>query len=137
MTNLVTFAPQADLDAQANLAAFIDLCRTRLTVFGHALDFEADIWDVSDTIRLAGQTKALRLVFSNLDTCNKRVRGMMREPFKSFAKSYMRYQHGMRPTHDVGKRMEALRALEAALLELGTADPAHCVQDRRPTRKNL
>ncbi|WP_044370463.1 integrase [Burkholderia pseudomallei] len=123
MTNLVTFVPQADLDAQANLAAFIDLCRARLTVFGQSLDFEADSWDVSDTIKLAGKVKRLRLIYSNLDTCNEPVRVMMREPFKSFAKSYMRYEHGMSPTHDVGKRILALRALEAALLETGTADP--------------
>lgn len=123
MADLITFVPQADVDAQANLVAFVDLCRTRLTVFGRSLDFEADSWDVSDAIKLVGKTKALRLVFSNLDTCDKPERVMMREPFKSFAKSYMRYQHGMRPTRDVGKRMEALRALEAALLETGTADP--------------
>ncbi|HEY2606134.1 MAG TPA: integrase [Paraburkholderia sp.] len=123
MAELVTFVPQADLDARANLAAFLDLCRTRLTVFGPSLDFDTNSWDVSDTIKLAGKTKAVRLVFSNLDTCSEPVRIMMCEPFKSFAKSYMRYQHGMRPTHDVGKRMAALRALEAALLETGTADP--------------
>lgn len=123
MTNLVTFVPQVHLDARANLAAFIDLCRTRLTVFGQSLDFEADSWDVSDTIKLAGTVKTLRLIFSNLDTCGEPVRIMMREPFKSLAKSYMRYEHGMSPTHDVGKRIFALRALEAALLETGTADP--------------
>ncbi|MEW9583143.1 integrase [Paraburkholderia sp. DGU8] len=123
MADLITFVPQADLDARANLAAFIELCKTRLTIFGHALDFEADSWDVSDTIKLSGKTSALRLVFSNLDTCNKRALVMMQEPFRSFAKSYMRYQHGMSPTVDVGKRMGALRALEAALLERGTADP--------------
>jgi len=125
MADLVTFVPQADRDAQANLAAFIDLCRTRLTVFGQSLDFEADSWDVSDTIKLAGKSKALRLVFGNIGTGNEPVRVTMREPFKSFAKSYMRYQHGVNPTHDVSTRMTALRALEVALLEIGTADPTH------------
>src|SRR6516225_202836 len=105
MADLVTFVPQADRDAQANLAAFIDLCRTRLTVFGQSLDFEADSWDVSDTIKLAGKSKALRLVFGNIGTGNEPVRVTMREPFKSFAKSYMRYQHGVNPTHDVSTRM--------------------------------
>ena len=123
MADLITFVPHADLDARNNLAAFVEMCRTRLTVFGQSLDFEADSWDVTDTIKLAGKVKTLRLVFSNLDTCNKSERVMMREPFKSFAKSYMRYQHGINPTHDVGKRVAALRALEAALLETGTADP--------------
>jgi hypothetical protein len=125
MADLVTFVPQADRDAQANLAAFIDLCRTRLTVFGQSLDFEADSWDVSDTIKLAGKSKALRLVFGNAGAGNKPVRVTMREPFKSFAKSYMRYQHGVNPTRDVSTRMAALRALEVALLEIGTADPTH------------
>lgn len=125
MADLVTFVPQADCDAQANLAAFIDLCRTRLTVFGQSLDFEADSWDVSDTIKLAGKSKALRLVFVNVGKGNKPVRVTMREPFKSFAKSYMRYQHGVNPTRGVSTRMAALRALEVALLEIGTADPTH------------
>ena len=125
MADLVTFVPQADRDAQANLAAFIDLCRTD-TVFGQSLDFEADSWDVSDTIKRAGKSKALRLVFGNVGgTGNKPVRVTMREPFKSFAKSYMRYQHGVSPTRDVSTRMAALRALEVALLEIGTADPTH------------
>jgi hypothetical protein len=125
MADLVTFVPHADRDAQANLAAFIDLCRTRLTVFGQSLDFEADSWDVSDTIKLAGKSKALRLVFGNIGTGNKPERVTMREPFKSFAKSYMRYQHGVNPTRGVSMRMAALRALEVALLEIGTADPTH------------
>ena len=123
MTKIVTFVPQTDFDAKANLAGFIDLCRTKLTIFGQTLDFDADTWTVSDTIKFPGKKSAVRLVFSNLGTCNKRELVMMREPFKSFAKSYMRYQHGMNPSHSVGTRIGALRALEAALLETGTEDP--------------
>lgn len=123
MTDLVTFVPRTELDAQVNMQGFVDLCKTKLTVFGQSLVFAEDIWDVSDTIRHKGRYCAQRLVYSNLETSNQRPRVMMNEPFKSFAKSYMRYQHGMKPTRDYAKRMTALRALEAALVEGGTSDP--------------
>ncbi|KNH05206.1 hypothetical protein BRCH_02488c [Candidatus Burkholderia brachyanthoides] len=122
MTEIVTFVPQASLDAAANMAAFIDSCKSTLTVFGRSLDFESDVWDVSDTIELSGRTHAVRLVYSNQETCDKAVTVMMREPFKSFAKAYMRYQGGLNPTKDLGKRMISLRVLEVALWEKGTAD---------------
>lgn len=123
MAEIVTFVPQIGRDAQANMTGFIDLCRTKLTVFGQSLAFDDDSWDVSDTIRRKGKHNPERLVFSNLETSNERPRVMMSEPFKSFAKSYMRYQQAMRPTSNVAGRMAALRALEAGLAEMGTADP--------------
>lgn len=45
----------------------------------------------------------------------------MREPFLSFAKAYLRYMHGMRPTKVIHNRVAALRAIEAALSERGEA----------------
>jgi hypothetical protein len=123
VTEIVTFVPQAHLEAAANMAAFIELCKTKLTVFGQSLDFESDVWDVSESIELSGKTSAVRLVYANQETCETAVLVMMREPFRSFAKSYMRYQGGMNPTKDLGKRMSSLRALEVALWETGTADP--------------
>jgi hypothetical protein len=143
MADIVTFVPRAELDAQANMEGFIDLCKTKLTIFGLALVFAEDTWDVSETIQLKGKHNAVRLVFSNLETSDEQARVMMREPFKSFAKSYMRYQHGMNPVKNVSQRLTALRALEAALAEFGTSDPvqvtaqvlnraAQMLQDRIP-----
>jgi len=105
------------------MTGFIDLCRTKITVFGHSLAFDDDNWDLSDTIWRKGKHNAERLVFSNLETSNERPRVMMSEPFRSFAKAYIRYQHAMRPTLNVAGRMTALRALEAGLTEVGTSDP--------------
>ncbi|WP_244141312.1 integrase [Burkholderia vietnamiensis] len=124
MVDITTFMPQAHLDAQVNMAGFIELCRTQLTAFGSSLDFDSDRWDVSEYIERKGMPRAVTsLVFSNLATCGKRKgQVMMSEPFRSFAKAYMRYQHGLKPTTDVGKRMIALRAVEVALLETGTSD---------------
>ncbi|KNH04965.1 hypothetical protein BRCH_03942c [Candidatus Burkholderia brachyanthoides] len=111
MADVVTFVPRSDLDAQANLMAFIELCRTQLTIFGHLLDFKSDIWDVSKTIKTPGKTSALRLIFSNLDTCNKPQRIMMREPFKSFAKSLPAISAWHEP--DTGRRQTHERAQSA------------------------
>ncbi|MDN8051295.1 MULTISPECIES: integrase [Burkholderia cepacia complex] len=122
MADIVAFVPQSHLDAQANMAGFIELCRTRLTSFGASLVFDADRWEVSEHIQRKGRHHALGLVFSKQATSRKRQSVMMDEPFRSFAKSYIRYQHGMRPTISLTNRMTALRALEAALLETGTAD---------------
>ncbi|MFM0669470.1 integrase, partial [Paraburkholderia sediminicola] len=122
MVDVVTFIPQANLDARANLAAFVELCKTKLTVFGESLHFDDDRWDMSNYIELKARDTA-DLIFSNLETSGTRAPVSMRDPFKSFAKAYIRYQQAMRPTKIPGQRMRALRVLEAALLEVGTSDP--------------
>ncbi|MFL9964084.1 integrase [Paraburkholderia sediminicola] len=121
MDKVVTFVPRADLDAQQNLDGFIDVCRNHLTIFGATLDFESDTWETN--IEIKGKYSELRLVFSNLETCDSRRPAMMREPFRSFAKAYMRYQHAMRPTKAVSGRVAALRLIEAALCETDTVNP--------------
>jgi hypothetical protein len=122
VADIIAFVPQSHLDAQANLAGFIELCRTKLTSFGASLVFDADRWEVSEHIQRKGRHNAFGLVFSKQAMSSKRQSVMMDEPFRSFAKSYIRYQHGMRPTISLTNRMTALRALEAALLETGPAD---------------
>lgn len=123
MSEIVVFVPKAELDAQANLEGFIEFCRYRLTVFGKDLDFDANRWDVSETIELKAKYHAVRMVFSNLETSTKKNFVPMQEPYLSFAKGYMRNQHAFRPTDNIPGRLVALRALEAALREAGTADP--------------
>lgn len=123
MDKVILFRPRRELGAQANLQAFVELCRDELTVFGAGLAFEQDTWDVTDFIPLKGKSGALRAVFSSWATVNEAVPTAMPEPFLGFAKSYFRYQHGLRPTKTVGFRISALRALCAALEEYGTANP--------------
>ncbi|KDP87835.1 hypothetical protein CF70_034130 [Cupriavidus sp. SK-3] len=119
MAEIVHFAPRTELDAEANLLGFIDVCRNQLTVFGANLPFDADVWDVTEALQLKARNGAIRLVFSTWDTANDRDPLMMPEPFLSFAKGYMRYWHALRPTKIVGSRLAALRALEAAISEGG------------------
>lgn len=123
MSELVTFVPKAELDAQANLEGFIEFCRFRLTVFGKDLDFDKNRWDVSEAIEHKAKYHAIHMVFSNLETSTEKKFEPLQEPFLSFAKGYMRTQHAYRPTDNVSGRLVALRVLEAALREVGTADP--------------
>jgi hypothetical protein len=125
MAEIVLFTPKAELDAGANLRGFIEMARDRLTVFGEGLPFQHDTWDVTDAVATKGKGgKRERITFSTAATVGDKAPEMMREPFLSFAKAYVRYMHGMRPTKSIHRRVAALRSCEAALAENGTTpDP--------------
>nr|WP_315168522.1 integrase [uncultured Deefgea sp.] len=125
MSEIVLFTPKAELDAMANLRGFVDVCRNKITVFGADLPFQENVWDVTESVAIQGRGgKRERITFSSAATVDEKVSEMMHEPFLSFAKAYVRYMHGMRPTKAIHNRMAALRAIEAALLENGAApDP--------------
>lgn len=120
MSDVILFRPKAELDAAGNLAGFIESCRNGLTIFGTDLDFDANVWDVTDALGVKGHgRKRQRLVFSALDTAPDQAEAWMDDRFRPFAKAYMRYMHGFRPTKIVGFRLAALRVLESALSENG------------------
>lgn len=122
MTEIVLFTPKADCDAAENLDGFVEMCRSKLTVFGADLPFKENVWDVTDAIQTKGMGgKRTRITFSSAATVDEKMPKMLREPFLSFAKAYVRYMHGMRPSKVIYFRIAALRAIEAALLERGTA----------------
>lgn len=122
MADIILFSLRREVDSRVNLDAFIALCREKLTTFGERLDFASDVWDLTDTIRLKAKSGALRVSFTSWAAVVDGGQEAMPEPFRSFAKAYFRYQHGLRPTKVVGQRIAALRALGAALDEHGTAD---------------
>lgn len=114
MANVVQFVSIPERDAGANLAEFIRLARQDLTAFGNGGAWDSDKWRHNDTI-VVFATKTQRLT--------PYVFTPMAEPFKQFAKAYVRYQYSLRPTKDLAKMMQALRCLEAALLDVcGCAD---------------
>lgn len=120
MSDVILFRPKAELDAAGNLAGFVESCRNELTIFGADLDFEANIWDVTEALGLKGHgKKRQRLVFNTLGADTDQAQTRMDDRFRPFAKAYIRYMHGFRPTKIVGFRLAALRALEAALSESG------------------
>ncbi len=124
MSEMILFRPRAELDSAGNLAGFVDSCRNDLTVFGADLLFDENVWDVTEALALKGfGNKRHRLVFSTLASVSESPPKPMQDPFLSFAKAYLRYMHGFRPTKAIICRLTALRALEAALTEIGEEEP--------------
>ena len=119
MSEIVVFTPRSELTASENLVGFIDVARNHLGVFGNSLNFDEDTWDITDSINLKARRGAARAIFSAWKSTSNRDWNPMPEPFLSFAKSYFRYQHAMRPTKIYGQRLAALRALCEALEESG------------------
>lgn len=118
MTEIIQFVPRAECDAKENLQGFVDLCRNHLTVFGANLEWDADIWDVTDFISKTGIRGRLIFGFSNHDTAGVRSGATpMAQPFLAFAKGYMRYCFGVNKRESHSQKMAALRALEKALTE--------------------
>ena len=120
MSDVILFRPKAELDAAGNLAGFVESCRDGLTVFGAHLDFDTNVWDVTESLGRKGMgRKRERIVFSRLETAADESPIWLADQFRPFAKAYMRYMHGFRPTKSLGFRLAALRAMEAALSEDG------------------
>lgn len=119
MTELVMFQSKRELHACANLVNFVSLARDQLTVFGRDLNFDDDVWDVSETIYLRGMSKRVLVHFCTHETANKTGYQLMAEPMRSFGKAFLRYQHSFKPTKDIQGRLAALRCLEKAVRELG------------------
>ena len=120
MADIVLFTPKNEVDVTENLRRFIALCRDQLTVFGADLRFDEDVWDITESLGLKAKGKKReRLVFSTVAVVRGTPPVMMSELFRPFAKAYMRYMHGMRPTKSIGPRLAALRALETSLAESG------------------
>lgn len=124
MAEVVVFTPGAEIDTSANLAEFVAMCKSQLTIFGADLPFGEMVWDVTETVKLKGHgKKRVRLSFSTQETVDAISPTQMAEPFVSFAKAYIRYMQGMRPTKNPAFRLTALRALDAALREGGYSSP--------------
>lgn len=123
MSEVVLFKPLLEKTAQENLDAFVDLCKVKLAVFGKDLHFDCFVWDVSDFIHKRAKTPRIRIYFSSWESVNDPAPKSMPEPFVSFAKAYVRYQQGFKPIVDLSVRIAPLRAICAALLEIGKTSP--------------
>jgi len=111
MSNVILFAPKAQLTCRENLDEFVLMCRDRLTVFGEDLDWYSHAWPgVGNFTKKAapsrGYTEAQLLSADIL----------------SFAKAYVRYQQGHNPSK-LKNEFKAIRCIEEALLTVkGCAD---------------
>ncbi|WP_417820387.1 hypothetical protein [Terasakiella sp.] len=116
MADIVQFVPKAGNEAQVNVSDFVKFCRNELRVFGE-VDWESS-WDITNQLHQRGRSGRIALTWTNYDTSKTNtLADLMAEPFIDFARAYMRYQQGMKPTKSVNLRLSALRALERALVE--------------------
>lgn len=111
---ILHFTPKSELDPQANLEAFVQLCRES-EVLGARSQFERSTWEVG---YLKGHNKIHRAIFSTLEAASSHSHEpIFPEPFLSFSKAILVYLHDQRPVVSQSVRVAALRALEAALRE--------------------
>lgn len=124
MAEIYNFVPRQGLRGAANVSEFIDGCTNQLTIFGPDLDFDALTWDVTQASERRASSKAERIAFCTLETTGlSTVPEPMVVPFINFAKAYIRYQQGLRPTKNPAHRLSALRCVEKALREANLKAP--------------
>lgn len=128
MNNVILFKPKSELDIEANLRDFIAFGRYQLTTFGAHLDFDADRWEISAFANLKGRNTSLSLRFSGFPSERGRKDGVpMPEPFKSFAKAYLRNLYAFSQARVDSHCIAALRAMVQALEEsLPVPSPTLC-----------
>lgn len=107
MGELVHFVPRTDRDASANLAEFIRLAREDLTAFASGGAWEKDKWKHNET------TVVFATKTAPLDSYSYTP---MADPFKQFAKAYVRYRYSHKPVKSLAMMLQALRCVEAGLL---------------------
>jgi hypothetical protein len=106
------FTPNAELGPQANLAAFIALCR-QSEVLRAIEQFDENTWDVGYQ---KGQNKVLRVIYSTHEAAAQdKSEPALPQPFLDFAKAVLVYLQDTQPVVSQGPRIAALRYLEAAL----------------------
>ncbi|CAH0348083.1 integrase [Aquabacterium sp. CECT 9606] len=128
MGDVLYFSPVHGWSAQENLRQFLQVCRSELSVFGAGLDFEKDRWDITSHVNRKSHRGPVSLLFTELPPIGRRKSAPMQEPFKSFAKSAIRYLQGLRPSRSLATRLVGLRALHQALMEDGcVADPTRLI----------
>src|SRR5690606_36358507 len=111
MADILLFTPKHQLDAKANLRDFVAMCHYRLTVFGADLNWDSDTWAGVGNFTVIG---APSRGFSDEQRLNPEI--------IPFAKAYVRYRQGHKPTKNKSE-LQAIRCIEKALLLVkGKAD---------------
>lgn len=104
MSNILLFVPKYKRDCIANLNDFVAMCRDQLTVFGADLDWNANAWPGVGNFTVMGAP-------SRGFTLSQ----MLNADIVPFAKAYVRYQQGHKPTK-LKNEFKAIRCIERALL---------------------
>lgn len=108
MGDPVEFIARAELKASSNLLEFIQFARVNLTAFSGGGGWEDDRWQHGKTVVLFS---------AKSDTVNSYSFTPLAEPFKQFAKAYVRYVYSLKPVRCMAATLRALRCIEAVLLD--------------------
>ena len=126
MSDVVLFAPRAEMDARQRVADFVALSRDRLTALVSPDAWRGDVWDVSSSFVRKGKPNASsRLHFFRHGTLVGRGDASTGAPFEAsfaeFARAYIRYQHSVAPMvfERLKARLSALGHVDAAFKSLG------------------
>lgn len=111
MSDIFLFKSKDELTAAENLESFVNKCRYRINVFGSDLNWDLAVWpNIAVFAKLGVKTR------------KPKPEQLMDKTFIDFAKAYLRYQQGHKPT-ETKNEGKALRAVEAALIQVnGSAD---------------
>lgn len=109
--NVIHFIPKYQLEPQINLRAFIEHCKTQLSVYEDQGGFSVDSWDIQK-----GNVQR-RLNFDRYVGKTRNKGPLMEEPFRDFAKSYMRYRQSFCETVSATNALQLIRLVYEALLE--------------------
>jgi hypothetical protein len=120
MSNIIVFKPRQELTAQEHLDAFVEFAREKLTAFGFDLPFDDIKWDVTNDCAGKGKgNKRERITFSTLASARSNNPEPLCDSFRPFAQAYLRQMQALEKVVNLGRRMAALRVIEAALTENG------------------
>lgn len=119
MSNVIPFVSRSEVSAKENLEHFVDHARTKLTMYGANLDFDSNIWDITDSVDIKGKAGLAKTILFGTRPPGTDDKSRNITPFKGdflgLAKAYMRYMEGMRPTKDYGGRIAVLRLVSEVL----------------------
>lgn len=120
---LVSFNPNPKLSPASNLKALVKYCRDELTLLSDDAEFN---WHASTW---PSPSRDSRIRFTNMNGAklHKSIKPtddqLLHPAFIDVAKSYLRYRHTIDPHRNAGRELQALRALEKALVnDMGIPD---------------
>lgn len=129
MSEPIRFIPRAEVDARRNVADFVALSRDTLTTLVAEDQWECHSWNVSKSFVRKGkpnQSSRLHLVRHGtlVGRGDDAVGSPFGEPFGSFVRAILRYQHSAAPM--------IYERLQARLAALGHIDAAFASMAREP-----
>lgn len=119
MSNVYPFIAKAGISANENLELFVEHARSNLTVYGDDLNFDENIWDITNSVEIKGKSALSMTILFGTKAIGISDKSRDIEPFKGdflrVAKAYIRYMQAMRPTTAFAGRIAVLRVVSEVL----------------------